>query len=203
MPTLVYWDSDGIERMYDIGHEPVLIGRSSECAIRSEDTRVSRRHARITSDGRDCWIEDMGSANGVYVGPQRIEQAHIPPGEIVIVGSFLLQLQTYDGQPAVPSPGAHAQLSVWLKMERENRAVIMEERIALAARVSELSNGERSDTFSSEASEKLSQQVEEVRIELETAKLREMERPSARAALSSLSTMCAASASERSMRRVR
>ncbi len=181
MPTLVYWDSDGVERLHELGDQPVMIGRSSECGIRSEDTRVSRRHARITSDGRDCWIEDMGSANGVYVGQRRVEQAQIPPGEIVVVGSFLLQLQAMDGKPAVPSPGAHAQLSVWLKMERESRAAVMEERGALAARVSELSAKARDRTHASETTEDLSRQVEDVRAELEAAKLRELERYRAKA----------------------
>ncbi len=32
------------------------------------DTGVSRRHAQFTSDGRRWWIEDLGSANGTYVG---------------------------------------------------------------------------------------------------------------------------------------
>lgn len=138
MPTLVYWDSDGIERLFDIGAEPLMIGRASECQIRSDDTRVSRRHARIITNGRDCWIEDLGSANGVYVGPNRVTQSHIPPGEIVVVGSILLQLQSANGQLVAPSAGTHAQLSVWLKMEREKRATLAQERNALGERVSQL-----------------------------------------------------------------
>ncbi|MEM9493020.1 MAG: FHA domain-containing protein, partial [Myxococcota bacterium] len=176
MATIVYWDSDGVERLYELGTESILIGRASECQIRSEDTRVSRRHARLSSDGRDCWIEDLDSANGVYVGPHKVNQAQIPAGEIVVVGSFLLQLQSADGYPAMPSPGAHAQLSVWLKMERESRSSLTDERNALAQRVAELHGETRARTHLSETTEMLSQQVEEVRIELEQAKQRDIAR---------------------------
>lgn len=32
------------------------------------DTAVSRRHARLDTDGRRWWIEDLGSSNGTFVG---------------------------------------------------------------------------------------------------------------------------------------
>lgn len=145
MPTLVYWDSDGIERVFELGTEPVMIGRAAECAIRSEDTRVSRRHARLISNGRDCWIEDMGSSNGVYVGPNRATQSIIPPGEIVIVGSILLQLQAVPGEVPRTSTGTHAQLSVWLKMEREKHVTLARERDNLAERVKQVGGGGGAD----------------------------------------------------------
>jgi DNA-binding winged helix-turn-helix (wHTH) protein len=48
-----------------------LIGRSRDCRVRVESTRVSRRHARITIDGDAALIEDCGSRNGTWVGGQR------------------------------------------------------------------------------------------------------------------------------------
>ena len=47
MVTVAYVDSDGIERSYTVGLEPVLIGRAPECQIRSNDPLVSRNHARL------------------------------------------------------------------------------------------------------------------------------------------------------------
>lgn len=67
MPTLVYHDSDGQEKTLEIGADEVLIGRALECHIRTNDAKVSRRHARIVwEDG--YWIEDLGSSNCVFVG---------------------------------------------------------------------------------------------------------------------------------------
>jgi DNA-binding winged helix-turn-helix (wHTH) protein len=48
-----------------------LLGRSRECRVRLDSTRVSRRHARITIDGDAALIEDCGSRNGTWVGGQR------------------------------------------------------------------------------------------------------------------------------------
>lgn len=52
-----------------------LVGRpSSSRGVRPDidcgsDTGVSRRQAQLSSDGRRWWIEDLGSANGTFVGP--------------------------------------------------------------------------------------------------------------------------------------
>lgn len=48
-----------------------LIGRSRDCRVRIDSTRVSRHHARITVDGDAALIEDCGSRNGTWVGGQR------------------------------------------------------------------------------------------------------------------------------------
>jgi len=48
-----------------------LLGRSRDCRVRLDSTRVSRRHARITIDGDAALIEDCGSRNGTWVGGQR------------------------------------------------------------------------------------------------------------------------------------
>ena len=63
MPTLVYSDVDGVDRTFALGPEPVVVGRGAECAIRSEDPRVSRVHARFFVDQGALWIEDLNSAN--------------------------------------------------------------------------------------------------------------------------------------------
>ena len=47
MPKVSYHDSSGIERTVDLGSEPLLIGRSSECQIQTQDGLCSRRHARV------------------------------------------------------------------------------------------------------------------------------------------------------------
>jgi len=48
------------------------IGRDKDNDIRPSDPTVSRKHARITFDGVDFYVEDVGSANGTTVSGQRI-----------------------------------------------------------------------------------------------------------------------------------
>ena len=72
--------SDGIDRVLNLGAEPVLIGRANECQIQTQDAMVSRRHARIIWDG-NYWIEDIGSSNGVHLGNDRVKRAPFRPGD--------------------------------------------------------------------------------------------------------------------------
>src|SRR6267154_5272370 len=78
MATLVYSDVDGIDRSFALGTEPIMVGRAPECAIRSDDPRVSRMHARFFVEQGALWVEDLGSSNGIYVGPQKVQRAPVP-----------------------------------------------------------------------------------------------------------------------------
>jgi phage shock protein A len=111
MASLVYTDGDTVEYSFTVGADPVLVGRAPECAIRSNHPLVSRNHARFYVDpAGTLYIEDLGSANGVYVGQQRVSHSAVPVGEIVVVGSLTFR-QMPDAQAANPygqPPNGHA-----------------------------------------------------------------------------------------------
>lgn len=137
MATLVYSDVDGGERLLSLGADPVTVGRAPECAIRSDDPRVSRVHATFFFEQGTLWVEDMGSANGVYIGLNRIQKAPVPSGEVVMVGSLLIRLLSASG--TMPPPvGVHGTLAAWLESERKARAAVETERDAFGKRVNEL-----------------------------------------------------------------
>ena len=50
-----------------------ILGRGQDCALRIDDPRLSRHHARLLNDGSTLSIEDLGSTNGVLVNGERIE----------------------------------------------------------------------------------------------------------------------------------
>src|SRR3954453_15157388 len=137
MATLIYSDVDGVDRSFAMGVEPVTVGRSAECAIRSDDPRVSRLHARFYVEQGALWIEDLGSSNGIYVGPNKVQRAPVPTAEIILVGSLMIRLLPASG-PLPPPMGLHGTLASWLDLERKNRATVEEERDAFARRVNEL-----------------------------------------------------------------
>ena len=91
MPKLVFHDSDGIDKTIPLGTEPITIGRASDCEIQTHDAMVSRRHARITWDG-SYWIEDLGSSNGVFLGPDKVQRAPFRPGDVVTCGSLVVRM---------------------------------------------------------------------------------------------------------------
>lgn len=74
--------------------ETYLIGRSIECKIVLADHMVSRRHARLVV-GINLLIEDLGSANGVYVDGKRIQTIRrIVPGQRIQIGGQELVVGT-------------------------------------------------------------------------------------------------------------
>jgi hypothetical protein len=167
MVPVAYVDSDGIERSYTIGKDPVIVGREAGCGIQSNDGLVSRKHAMLfIGEGGMLFVEDLGSANGVFVGPNRVTVAPIPMGAVVVIGSLRFRrLASAPGrsqppapvqdimaskptyavlQPkpaaAVATPGAdvHAMLSHLLDVERKARLATEDERDAYGARVGQL-----------------------------------------------------------------
>lgn len=168
MVPVAYVDSDGIERSYTIGKEPVIVGREPGCGIQSNDGLVSRKHAMLYVDDRGMLIvEDLGSSNGVFVGPNRVKLSPIPMGAVVVIGSLrfrrlaaapgqsqppapvqdiLARRPTYAVLPPVPAaaaaaaPGAdvHAMLTHLLEAERTARLAVEDERDAYGARLGQL-----------------------------------------------------------------
>jgi hypothetical protein len=52
----------------------VVIGRATDCDIVLDDALVSRHHARITVRTEGVFVEDLLSANGVYVNGMRVQR---------------------------------------------------------------------------------------------------------------------------------
>lgn len=66
-----------------------LIGRGSDCQLRLEHERVSRRHAVIQWDGHQARVLDLGSTNGTTLNGKRLEpRRHYPfgPGDRLEIG---------------------------------------------------------------------------------------------------------------------
>ncbi len=65
---------------------PMRIGRAQDCELWLADDGVSRRHARIFAEDMHYVIEDTQSANGTFIGGQRIEHQILRDGDMVQFG---------------------------------------------------------------------------------------------------------------------
>jgi hypothetical protein len=66
----------------------VLIGRNADCDIVFSDPLVSRRHARIIVSSKDVLVEDLLSANGVYVNGARVDRVQaLQDGDRVLIAT--------------------------------------------------------------------------------------------------------------------
>jgi Inner membrane component of T3SS, cytoplasmic domain len=71
----------------------LLIGRLADCTICLSDNLVSRMHARLSIVGESVVIEDLHSANGVYVNGIRVPGTRVlAEGERVLLGTTELSL---------------------------------------------------------------------------------------------------------------
>ena len=75
MARLLFRDSQGREGTVELSPtETVYVGRGLECAIRTDDGMVSRRHSQIRMEGGRYVVEDLGSANGTHLNNTRIQK---------------------------------------------------------------------------------------------------------------------------------
>src|SRR5262245_38837050 len=105
---VVYRDSQGRDGSIELSAtETVYVGRGLECAIRTDDAMVSRRHSQIRMEGGRFVVEDLGSANGTLVNNARIQKQQLNHNDVVQCGSLWLRFFD-DGQPVAMMPMAGA-----------------------------------------------------------------------------------------------
>jgi pSer/pThr/pTyr-binding forkhead associated (FHA) protein len=90
---LVVVDPEAGEREVALTEDEYVIGRDPGADLQLPSAKVSRRHARLYVEGDTWWLEDLGSANGTFVGGQRVsEPVQMAPGVEVRISSFGLSV---------------------------------------------------------------------------------------------------------------
>ncbi|MDQ7006202.1 MAG: sigma 54-interacting transcriptional regulator [Acidobacteriota bacterium] len=70
-----------------------LLGRGDECDLPVDEGSVSPRHLRLRLAAGRLSIEDLGSANGLWVGGERVARAELGTDEWFAAGTVLLALR--------------------------------------------------------------------------------------------------------------
>jgi pSer/pThr/pTyr-binding forkhead associated (FHA) protein len=65
-------DPDGSDRI-ELG-DATIVGRSDDCDLKVSDGHPSRRHAQLTVENGELWVEDLGSANGTFVNDRQVSE---------------------------------------------------------------------------------------------------------------------------------
>jgi serine phosphatase RsbU (regulator of sigma subunit)/pSer/pThr/pTyr-binding forkhead associated (FHA) protein len=74
MATLNSNDQSVVKKQFELGKEPVIIGRHPDCDVHIDDGSVSRHHAQVTFEGGQYYVQDLNSRNGTYLNNQQIHQ---------------------------------------------------------------------------------------------------------------------------------
>src|SRR5690554_2885959 len=70
----------------------ITLGRGPTNDIVLQSPQVSRHHARLVRESGGLFLEDLSSANGTFVGGQRIRRSPVEHDQIFSLGSFALRL---------------------------------------------------------------------------------------------------------------
>lgn len=95
MFTVTIEDQNGqVADTFSFDHGSYTIGRLDDCDVVLPSNSVSRQHARIFIEDGHCYVEDLGSANGVIVDGQRVVQKrNLGTASQIRVGDFYLYLE--------------------------------------------------------------------------------------------------------------
>jgi hypothetical protein len=76
------------------GDRTLEIGRHRDCLLRLDDDSVSRRHCRLSLEGKKVYVEDLGSSNGTLVNQQHIDgKVEVLPTDSIHIGSYTLKVR--------------------------------------------------------------------------------------------------------------
>ena len=76
----------------ELGPKPVVIGRVPPADLVIDDSRISRKHCRVTLILEEVYVADLGSSNGTMVDGARLTQpALLPVGARLQVGGHVLE----------------------------------------------------------------------------------------------------------------
>lgn len=98
-------------RVFLLGPDPVMLGRSRAAESHLIDPHVSRVHCRVLPEGTGFVVVDFESAAGTYVNGKRVSKHPLQPGDIIRIGNTRLQFVEEAPQDAAAPPrkGAAAE----------------------------------------------------------------------------------------------
>lgn len=119
--------------------EPIILGRTKDCAVVVEDAAASRHHMEIIPRTDSFYWRDLNSTNGVIVNDQSMTEGELRHGDRIRIGSTVFYFEVGDEietemKPA-PSPDPEEDPDTTLFretiMDAEGRPVSIKDRSEL------------------------------------------------------------------------
>ena len=101
-PALVFLNGDLLAVPIPLERDQVVLGRALEADVRINDTRVSRKHARINiihnaETGEDDYLlTDLKAKNGTFLNGQKVASETLQDGDKITIGEHILRFELLD-----------------------------------------------------------------------------------------------------------
>jgi pSer/pThr/pTyr-binding forkhead associated (FHA) protein len=92
---------DGMRTALEFDKPEISIGRAIDNDIRLSGAHASRHHCKI-EQGKETWIHDLGSANGIQINGTKVEKKELREGDVLAIGGARLYVEKL-GTGADPS----------------------------------------------------------------------------------------------------
>jgi class 3 adenylate cyclase len=103
VPELVVLNGVAAGTVFVLGDVPAVVGRSPEAHLQIGDPWISSMHAMFERRDDGVWVVDLESRNGVFLGEERVGEAHLPDGAVVRLGRTDVRFSVVHGTaPFVP-----------------------------------------------------------------------------------------------------
>ena len=113
MATLYQIGENGSRaEQWEVGEEPVLVGRKGHAQVSIEDEGVSRRHFVISRDGEDYVIRDLNSRNGTWVEGRRVSAEKLRHNDCIQAGRTLFRFAERSARSARIGEGPHGTVMI-------------------------------------------------------------------------------------------
>ncbi len=99
---LTFLTGDKRGQFFYVGSEDrITIGRSPNCNVTLDDTKVSREHAELVWYNGHLVLTDLKSQNGLIVNDKKVLQSEIEDGDRIIIGKSILKVSFEVSSPRV------------------------------------------------------------------------------------------------------
>ncbi len=117
MASLCLLGEDGaMARRWELGNQPLAVGRDASANVVVDDATLSRRHFLIEFDSGSYFLEDLASQNGTWVDGKRARRTKLHHHDCILAGRtiFLFSEQAPgtiadSAAPSTNSAGRHAR----------------------------------------------------------------------------------------------
>ena len=96
--TLMVLSGAATGKRFEVDKPRVVIGRHNSCDLVIGDGGISRMHAEVVLRQGQWWLRDLDSVNGVYIGPDKIREVPIKPGQTFTLSNATIRVEGGEGE---------------------------------------------------------------------------------------------------------